>query len=341
MPWTDLVPSALQDNNNNNNNNNNNLARKTQEQTLAMDNDNSVLQKRRLLYSFLGREVTEAFLTSIQKLEDADPKLGPHAQAMRQALIVFTNKALETFSASSHIDMAAVLQEFEKPEPPSVNLHRATYGVPGGGERDRADVGWLLEPLIFDSVLRLPETYSLHSLFGSKPGSDRGQHNYTLEIQADTSHGPVTLSVAAPDGRLAEDVVVSSAQPSHPLPSCPSDQEFKDMISQLLKGKKGLEIGGPSDPFKQKGIYNVSIGVDMANFAEQTLWGSFKNGSTFNYGEGHGSGTVYIADGSTLDGIPAPSTISQWAPIILSISLTHSNPLTPCCVSLNPEVTLF
>jgi SAM-dependent methyltransferase len=49
-------------------------------------------------------------------------------------------------------------------------------------------------------------------------------------------------------------------------------------------------------------IYQMASSTDLANFAEKTLWGTQKHGSKYQYRRG-GEGTVYITDGSTLEGI--------------------------------------
>lgn len=116
--------------------------------------------------------------------------------------------------------------------------------------------------------------------------------------------GLETITIPVTESRnLAQDLVFSSADPVvvSPPPTV-SKEEMTQMIDTVCKGKRGIEIGGPSPPFANKKIYQLATSTDMVNFSEKTLWGTFKDGSTFNY-KGGGSGTVHITDGSTLIGI--------------------------------------
>lgn len=72
-----------------------------------------------------------------------------------------------------------------------------------------------------------------------------------------------------------------------------------------LKGKKGLEIGGPSPSFSDKGflpVYDVLAYLDGCNFGSQTIWeGKLEEGN--NYTWGNKKGYQFITDGSDLSGI--------------------------------------
>jgi len=76
-------------------------------------------------------------------------------------------------------------------------------------------------------------------------------------------------------------------------------------ILSLLKGKKGLEIGGPSHSFSHKGflpVYDVLKTLDGCNFGIQTVWeGQLTEGN--NYSWGNKKGYQFINDGSQLSAI--------------------------------------
>jgi hypothetical protein len=55
-----------------------------------------------------------------------------------------------------------------QPDPPSIEILKASYG-PKHNAAVRADVKWILQPLVFNSVLRIPKGTSLHPWFGSTP----------------------------------------------------------------------------------------------------------------------------------------------------------------------------
>ena len=99
----------------------------------------------------------------------------------------------------------------------------------------------------------------------------------------------------APGGKLVSDLVISSARSSrHRLIS---KEDIQEELKQITTGKI---IGGPTGAFEE--AYKTAATTDLVNFSENTLWGTFLNGSTFNYKRG-GTGIVHITDGSTLDGI--------------------------------------
>lgn len=67
----------------------------------------------------------------------------------------------------------------------------------------------------------------------------------------------------------------------------------------LLKGKKGLEIGGPSDIFRENGlipVYPVIGGLDGCNFSSDTIWeGKLTEGNSYRYYKDK-NGYQYILD---------------------------------------------
>ncbi len=72
-----------------------------------------------------------------------------------------------------------------------------------------------------------------------------------------------------------------------------------------FKGKKGLEIGGPSSLFSLKGhfpIYLFLKGLDGVNFNNETIWeGRIEEGNNFSYYKS--KGYQYIKEATQLDGI--------------------------------------
>jgi len=70
----------------------------------------------------------------------------------------------------------------------------------------------------------------------------------------------------------------------------------------LLKDKRGIEIGGPSQSFDSKGflpLYDIIESLDGCNFSSNTVWeGSINEG--LNYKFGIKKGYQYISDGTNL-----------------------------------------
>lgn len=69
---------------------------------------------------------------------------------------------------------------------------------------------------------------------------------------------------------------------------------------------RGLEIGGPSFAFTEKGflpLYPIIENLDGCNFSENTVWeGEISSGQTYKYG--NSTGTQFIFDGGNLESIP-------------------------------------
>ena len=80
-------------------------------------------------------------------------------------------------------------------------------------------------------------------------------------------------------------------------------------LARRLSGCKGIEIGGPSSFFKEKGYYPAYIfadTIDGVNFSTKTVWeGSLQEGPHFHYKDGYNNGYQYISEGATLDKVPA------------------------------------
>lgn len=75
-----------------------------------------------------------------------------------------------------------------------------------------------------------------------------------------------------------------------------------------LKGKVGLEIGGPSTLFATElPIYQVVQGLDGVNFSASTIWeGDLKAGNTFRF-HGWKKGRQFVADATDLSRIDSAS----------------------------------
>ena len=80
-----------------------------------------------------------------------------------------------------------------------------------------------------------------------------------------------------------------------------------ELYRNNLKGKYGLEIGGPSSIFNSDGIlpvYSCIKGLDCCNFSGETIWqGHISEGMSFIY-EGGMVGNQYIADVTDMSIIP-------------------------------------
>ena len=91
---------------------------------------------------------------------------------------------------------------------------------------------------------------------------------------------------------------------------------FRDIFPKRIKNYnfykskfqnlKGLEIGGPSFAFTEKGflpLYSIITNLDGCNFSEKTVWeGEISSGQNYKYG--NNTGTQFIFDGGNLKLIP-------------------------------------
>jgi len=212
-------------------------------------------------------------------------------------LIDFANEALKNLN--NELNEQCAKEELSKTRQNIITLKKASYGQLDG---TKADVKWLLESFIFNGVLRLPAGYSILSLFGTKEKSQESNNPFFLEVTAVTSNGTVSTSIEiTSDWRLSKDLLLSSAQQTQNVSKPP--RELTNLLRELFQDKKGLEIGGPSETYEERNIYKLAESVDLVNFSEKTMWGTFKDGAIFRF-HGGGSGVVRITDGSTLEGIP-------------------------------------
>jgi SAM-dependent methyltransferase len=280
---------------------------------------------KRLLRAVYGN-ASDEFIRIIHELATLRPVLKQGAEELESSMMEFARQALHSIDSDINVDEAIL--SLDEPEPPTVVIKRATYGPKLGtniadrGVASRADVKWILERLIFNSVLRIPKGVSVAPFFGTTPKGQINGQPYTLDIEGETANaGIVKVSIQAPEGILQSDLLISSAQPTQNIPINPD--KLKDTLSLITKGKIGLDIGGPSSPIYQMDVYKGAVKTDVINFSEKTLWSTFQHGATFHY-EGGGSGTAYITDGSTLKGI----SDSSYDFVIGSHYLEHlNNPL--------------
>src|SRR5690242_14367755 len=72
-----------------------------------------------------------------------------------------------------------------------------------------------------------------------------------------------------------------------------------------VKGKKGLEVGGPSSIFRTTlPLYRTVGALDGVNFSADTVWeGRIRTGLNFNY-IGNRKGLQYISEATDLSQIP-------------------------------------
>ncbi len=82
---------------------------------------------------------------------------------------------------------------------------------------------------------------------------------------------------------------------------------IKDIAQYIpyFKGKKGIEIGGPSPIFSREvPLYPIIGSLDGCNFSNQTVWeGHIVQGDNYHYFEGK-TGFQYICEASDLSGVP-------------------------------------
>jgi len=81
------------------------------------------------------------------------------------------------------------------------------------------------------------------------------------------------------------------------------------LAKEIVTGKDGFEIGGPSRVFSKLGLlplYEISNRIDNCNFGGNTIWeGALEEGQDFKYGKERVLGSQYIRDAVDLKGIPS------------------------------------
>ncbi len=82
-----------------------------------------------------------------------------------------------------------------------------------------------------------------------------------------------------------------------------------EQLRELISGRKGFEIGGPSRVFSISGlmpIYEIAGRIDNCNFSQRTIWeGVLEEGDNFRYSRGAVLGHQYIREAVDLQGIPS------------------------------------
>lgn len=83
------------------------------------------------------------------------------------------------------------------------------------------------------------------------------------------------------------------------------------LCRQLVQGRSGIEVGGPSGVFSPRGVlplYEDVGSLDNCNFASHTTWeGSIAEGKTFRFSPNKSSGTQYVAETTNLQRIASGS----------------------------------
>jgi SAM-dependent methyltransferase len=77
--------------------------------------------------------------------------------------------------------------------------------------------------------------------------------------------------------------------------------------SDCVLGRSGLEIGGPSAVFAQRGLvplYEFVGSLDNCNFSSHTIWSDHTSGNSFVYSDRKPAGRQYVAEGMDLSEIP-------------------------------------
>lgn len=172
-------------------------------------------------------------------------------------------------------------------------LESATFGV--ASLSSLVDVTWLLQRFVYDGVLRIPTDYPI----GATLGSSFFDKKSTLDVTVSLDTGEQSKqSIPLVDGKfLARELNVGNHKPSPDLPF--QQEEFvASVLEPLVKGKVGIEIGGPSNNFRAQNVYEKCLSYDLINFSSKTMWGNIEDGGS------HEKGKTYIRDGSTLRGIP-------------------------------------
>ena len=78
---------------------------------------------------------------------------------------------------------------------------------------------------------------------------------------------------------------------------------------QIVGGRTGIEIGGPSPIFAWGGlipVYTVAGRIDNVNFAVRTIWqGAILEGNSFNFNSRKAPGQQFVEEGADLSVIPS------------------------------------
>jgi SAM-dependent methyltransferase len=98
-----------------------------------------------------------------------------------------------------------------------------------------------------------------------------------------------------------------------------------ELYLPYIQGKRGLEIGGPSDLFRKGGAvpaYEEIEGLDNCDFSRSTVWA--EHNQTFLFSPGRAPGNTLFCEGSAL----APVADSAYDFVLSSHNLEHfANPV--------------
>lgn len=244
-----------------------------------------------LLYSTFGHEL-EPVLNNLSKLQSVDQSIADNIDELNKALLSFafsvTRKIGNVKKVSPIKDPSSILTAFSGQAINNLIIKSAEYRVPGFGN---IDITFLLQPLIFNDVLRIPTDYPIKFLLGDGyfPNSDSS----IIHVEAVTSKGPESFEVTTTQGHLTTELYISNARSVPNIPFVNTD--FEGLLAKYIDSKTGIEIGGPSDVMYFDRIYKNAV-VDLINFSSKTLWGDFPDGSKSTVGQG----TIRIMDGSYL-----------------------------------------
>jgi SAM-dependent methyltransferase len=101
------------------------------------------------------------------------------------------------------------------------------------------------------------------------------------------------------------------------------------MVAELVSGRYGMEVGGPSGAFKRRfgvlPVYPLVGHLDNCNFASSTIWeGALVEGSSFVYDPAKPPGRQYVTEATSLTSVAS----AQYDFVLSSNTLEHSaNPL--------------
>lgn len=88
----------------------------------------------------------------------------------------------------------------------------------------------------------------------------------------------------------------------------PARPAFASRLAATLRGKSGLEIGGPSRVFaagRTLPVYPDVAHLDNVNFATQTAWeGGLRDGGEYRFDPARPAGRQFIREATALTGIP-------------------------------------
>ncbi len=89
----------------------------------------------------------------------------------------------------------------------------------------------------------------------------------------------------------------------------PNKASSFNLCRELINDRSGLEIGGPSGVFQQRGImpiYGIVRSLDNCNFSSETEWeGKIREGKTFRFHSRKEPGHQFVGEATNLQMIPS------------------------------------